>query len=88
MPWTFVKEVGFRTALVQDIPVTVSDGKLDIQFAPIINRPSIAAIEVLQIQYTGTLQLTAKDINGANCGENNGSIEVEATGATNLEYKL
>jgi hypothetical protein len=40
------KEVGSASELVKNIPVTVSDGKLNINFSANVNRPMVCAIEV------------------------------------------
>lgn len=40
------KEVGTAAELVKNIPVTVSDGKLNINFTATANRPMVCAVEV------------------------------------------
>lgn len=40
------QEVGGATALVKNIPVTVADGKLNINFSANVNRPMVIAVEV------------------------------------------
>ena len=40
------REVGGATALVKNIPVTVTDGKLNINFSATVNRPMVVAVEV------------------------------------------
>lgn len=40
------QEVGPATAMVKDLPVTVSDGKLNINFTASTNRPMVCAVEV------------------------------------------
>lgn len=40
-------EVGGATALVKNLPVTVADGKLNIDFSSNIDRPMVVAVEVL-----------------------------------------
>lgn len=40
------QEVGGATALVKNIPVTVTDGKLNINFSANVNRPMVVAVEV------------------------------------------
>ncbi len=39
-------EVGVATAVVKNFPVTVTDGKLNIDFSATVNRPSVCAVEV------------------------------------------
>jgi hypothetical protein len=41
-----VREVGSGSALIKNFPVTVTDGKLNIDFSASVNRPSVSAIEV------------------------------------------
>jgi len=40
------QEVGGAAALVKNIPVTVTDGKLNIDFSSTVNRPMVVAVEV------------------------------------------
>jgi hypothetical protein len=40
------QEVGAASALIKNIPVTVSDGKLNINFSATVNRPMVCAVEV------------------------------------------
>lgn len=40
------QEAGGATALVKNIPVTVTDGKLNIDFSASVNRPMVCAVEV------------------------------------------
>ncbi|MDX5436384.1 MAG: choice-of-anchor D domain-containing protein, partial [Pontibacter sp.] len=42
------KEVGYRSALVKDFLVNVTDGNLSIKFNPTINRVAIAGLEIYQ----------------------------------------
>jgi uncharacterized repeat protein (TIGR02543 family) len=41
-----LQEVGAATALVKNFPVTVTDGKLNIDFSATVNRPMICGVEV------------------------------------------
>jgi hypothetical protein len=41
-----VQEVGSATAIVKNLPVTVTDGKLNINFSANVNRPMVCAVEV------------------------------------------
>jgi hypothetical protein len=41
-----VQEVGSATAIVKNLPVTVTDGKLNINFSASVNRPMVCAVEV------------------------------------------
>ena len=40
------QEVGSASAVIKNIPVSVSDGKLNINFSATVNRPMVCAIEV------------------------------------------
>ena len=40
------QEVGAATAIIKNIPVTVTDGVLNIDFSATVNRPSLSALEV------------------------------------------
>ena len=42
-------EVGPMTAVVKSYTVKVTDGALDIEFSPSVNRPKVSAIEVLRV---------------------------------------
>nr|WP_304608466.1 malectin domain-containing carbohydrate-binding protein [Pontibacter anaerobius] len=42
------KEVGYRSALVKDFLVNVTDGNLSIKFNPTVNRVAIAGLEIYQ----------------------------------------
>lgn len=81
-------EVGFRSVYIQDLDVSVTDGSLSIDIDPLINRPSLAAIEIFQVEDIGTLTLTADQITNTSCGTEEGSILVSATGGTNISYRL
>ncbi|WP_439883480.1 malectin domain-containing carbohydrate-binding protein [Pontibacter sp. MBLB2868] len=39
-------EVGYRSALVKDFEISVSDGNLNIKFTPTVNRVAIAGLEI------------------------------------------
>jgi hypothetical protein len=45
-------EVGGATALIKNIPVTVTDGKLNIDFSATVNRPMVCAVEVYSFRTT------------------------------------
>ncbi len=38
--------VGAATAIIKNFPVTVTDGKLNIDFSAVVNRPMVSAVEV------------------------------------------
>jgi hypothetical protein len=51
------QEVGSASAFIKNIPVTVSDGKLNINFSASTNRPMVCAVEVYK--FTGGSATTA-----------------------------
>jgi hypothetical protein len=59
-----VQEVGAATALVKNIPVTVTDGKLNINFTATVNRPMVNAVEVYSFTYS-TLSADFLDFKGS-----------------------
>ncbi|WP_242929563.1 malectin domain-containing carbohydrate-binding protein, partial [Pontibacter vulgaris] len=46
------REVGYRTALVKDFDVNVTDGMLNIKFNPTANRLAIAGVEIYKVAST------------------------------------
>jgi hypothetical protein len=46
---------GGATALVKNIPVTVTDGKLNIDFSANVNRPMVVAVEVVSFRASSVL---------------------------------
>lgn len=48
------QEAGGATALVKNIPVTVTDGKLNIDFSSTVNRPMVCAVEVYSFRSAPT----------------------------------
>jgi hypothetical protein len=48
-------QVGSATAIIKNIPVTVSDGKLNIDFSATVNRPMVVALEVYSFVTSSTL---------------------------------
>lgn len=55
------QEVGGATALIKNIPVTVTDGKLNIDFSANVNRPMVVAVEVYSFRAAA-----AKPLSNAN----------------------
>ncbi|MEO6327581.1 MAG: DNRLRE domain-containing protein [Ginsengibacter sp.] len=58
-------EVGGAAALIKNFPVTVTDGKLNIDFSATSNRPSLSAVEVYSFASSGPLAVNKLDIKGA-----------------------
>ncbi len=52
-------QVGYRAALVKDIPVTVTDGVMNMKFDPTANRVGIAAVEIFQVQPVSSFASTS-----------------------------
>jgi hypothetical protein len=50
-------EVGTATAIIKNIPVTVSDGNLNINFSATVNRPMVSAVEVYS--FTGAAPIAS-----------------------------
>ncbi|MDN3550494.1 malectin domain-containing carbohydrate-binding protein [Mucilaginibacter aquaedulcis] len=48
-------EVGYRSALVKDVAVSVTDGAMTFRFDPTANRLGIAAMEIFQVQNVSSL---------------------------------
>lgn len=54
-----VQEVGTMAALIKNLPVTVADGKLNINFTASVNRPMVSAIEIYSFKSGTTLTKTS-----------------------------
>ncbi len=82
-------EIGEKSAIVKDFNVTVTDGVLDLRFNPIVDRPSLAGIEIFQFNNASPITLQLVSSTNAECSQSNGSIQVAAVGNTNpVLYKL
>ncbi|MCU7548260.1 DNRLRE domain-containing protein [Chitinophagaceae bacterium LB-8] len=66
------QQVGSASALIKNIPVTVSDGKLNIDFSATVNRPMVCAVEVYQFSSTPSLITNART---DNLGMDNGLVK-------------
>jgi hypothetical protein len=51
-------EVGYRSAIVKDVAVTVADGAMSFRFDPTANRLGIAGMEIFQVQNVSALAAT------------------------------
>ncbi len=61
------EEVGGATAVVKNIPVTVTDGKLNINFSASVNRPMVCAVEVYSFRSSSARPIDIVDLeNGLN----------------------
>jgi hypothetical protein len=55
MNFDIFQEVGGASAVIRNFPVSVTDGKLNINFTAVVNRPMVSAIEVYSLtNSTGT----------------------------------
>ncbi len=78
------QEVGFKTALVRDYEVEVTDGALNLDFLPLENRPAICGFELYR--FTPNQDIVISQSTSPDCFGDNGVIEVNMNGA--LAYKL
>lgn len=65
------QEVGGAAALVKSIPVTVADGKLNIDFSATVNRPMVVAVEVYSFRASASARPTLVSSTNAVTLENN-----------------
>jgi len=63
------QEVGGATAIIKNFPVTVTDGKLNINFSSNVNRPMVCAVEVYS--FRSAAARPAISYNDINSFENN-----------------
>ncbi|MCU7548257.1 DNRLRE domain-containing protein [Chitinophagaceae bacterium LB-8] len=56
------QEVGSASAIIKNIPVTVSDGKLNINFSATVNRPMVCAVEVYQFSSGASVTQAISDV--------------------------
>ncbi|MEO1654334.1 MAG: malectin domain-containing carbohydrate-binding protein, partial [Bacteroidota bacterium] len=73
-------EVGFNNALVKDYTVDINDGVLNIDLLPVQSRPYIMGMEIYSFTNPNGLSLDVVNQNPADCGFENGSIEVALNG--------
>jgi hypothetical protein len=50
-------EIGYKTALTKELEVTVTDGILNIEFTPTVNRPALSGVEIFAFQQNNTFDL-------------------------------
>jgi len=81
------REVGYKTAMVKDFDVNLTDGKLDLKFNPTANRLAIAGIEIFAAAANpNAVALTQQSVVGAECGMENGSITLGVTNSTATSF--
>ncbi|WP_202621794.1 malectin domain-containing carbohydrate-binding protein [Pontibacter russatus] len=56
-------EVGYRSAMVKDFDINVSDGVLSLKFNPTADRLAIAAVEIYRATASGALAATSVEAN-------------------------
>jgi hypothetical protein len=54
---------GVASALIKNLPVTVTDGKLDINFTANVNRPMVVAVEVVSFRASAVLSSEGPRLN-------------------------
>ena len=67
-------EVGYRSALVKDFDVNVTDGVLNLKFNPTANRLAIAGVEIFKATAAGTLTSSHSADNATLLAEGTGSV--------------
>ncbi|WP_188584539.1 putative Ig domain-containing protein, partial [Dyadobacter sediminis] len=85
------REAGYKTAIVKDFAVAVTDGKLDVRFNPSANRVALAGMEIFAASASAdAISLTQQSVQGAQCGVANGAItfSVSNTTAAPVLYKM
>ena len=70
------QEVGGATALIKNIPVTVSDGKLSINFSANVNRPMVVAVEVYSFRSSALKRSADINQNDVNFDNTNKKVRV------------
>lgn len=71
------QEVGGAAALVKNIPVTVTDGKLNIDFSSTVNRPMVVAVEVYSFRASAAARpALVSSVNAANLENNLKKVSV------------
>jgi hypothetical protein len=55
------REVGGATALIKNVPVTVADGRLNIDFTSNVNRAMVVAVEIYSFFHDPTIVLSSAD---------------------------
>lgn len=63
--YDIVGDVGVASAVIKNIPVTVADGKLTIDFSATVNRPSLSALEVYKFTSSGPLAVRFLNFEGS-----------------------
>ena len=70
------QEVGGATALIKNIPVTVSDGKLNINFSANVNRPMVVAVEVYSFRASASRPIADINQNAVSFENNNKKVRI------------
>ena len=70
------QEVGGATALIKNIPVTVTDGKLNIDFSANVNRPMVVAVEVYTFSASASKPIANINQNAIRLENNNKKAKV------------
>ena len=59
-----VQEAGTTSAIIRNFPVTVKDGKLNINFSPSANRPMVSAVEVYSLSTSTSTTAALSSLEG------------------------
>ncbi len=57
------QEVGGATALIKNLPVTITDGKLNIDFSASVDRPMVVAVEIVSFRASAILASADPSVN-------------------------
>ena len=85
------REAGYKTALVKDFEVSLTDGVLNLNFNPTANRLAIAGLEIFGTTASPNgIVLTQQAVTGAACGQADGAIALAVSNASaaSFLYKL
>lgn len=63
-------EVGYRQAIVKDVPVTVTDGVMNFKFNPTANRLGIAGVEIFQVQPVSLITSAVRTLSNLSVTDN------------------
>jgi hypothetical protein len=77
------QQVGVASAVIKNLPVTVTDGKINIDFSASVNRPMVNGIEVYS--FSVALATTVLDLKG-NLANNKVDLEWTSGDGTDTKY--
>ncbi len=83
-----VQEVGTLSTLIKNFPVTVTDGKLNIDFSASVNRPMVSGVEVYSFTTTPIVTKAAKPTEAVDKKTGLISLEEVKEGSNNFEKPM